>query len=89
VESPCPLCARLALPDLTVENELALAFKDAFSVNPGHTLIVSRRHVAGLDNLTPSEFAVRHTQVASGAASAWGAGQPEVDVPLQAAHRDG
>jgi diadenosine tetraphosphate (Ap4A) HIT family hydrolase len=54
---PCPLCARLALPDLMAENELAVAFKDAFPVNPGHTLIVPRRHVDGLFELTAEEQA--------------------------------
>jgi diadenosine tetraphosphate (Ap4A) HIT family hydrolase len=57
VTTPCPLCARLALPDLTAENELAVAFKDGFPVNPGHTLIIPRRHVAGLFELTAAEQA--------------------------------
>ena len=52
---PCPLCQRLALPDLLAESDLAVAFKDAFPVNPGHTLIVPRRHVAGLFDLNPDE----------------------------------
>ncbi len=56
-EPPCPLCARLALPDLTAENELAAAFKDGFPVNPGHTLIIPRRHVASLFELTAEEQA--------------------------------
>ena len=56
-EGFCPLCQRLALPDLTAQNELAVAFKDAFPVNPGHTLIVPRRHVAGLFDLDPDELA--------------------------------
>jgi diadenosine tetraphosphate (Ap4A) HIT family hydrolase len=53
----CPLCARLTLPDLTAVSELAVAFKDGFPVNPGHTLIVPRRHVAGLFELTAAEQA--------------------------------
>jgi diadenosine tetraphosphate (Ap4A) HIT family hydrolase len=57
IEPSCPLCARLALPDLTAENELAVAFKDGFPVNPGHTLIIPRRHVAGLFELTAAEQA--------------------------------
>lgn len=52
---PCSLCQRLALPDLLAESELAVAFKDAFPVNPGHTLIVPRRHVAWLFDLDPDE----------------------------------
>jgi diadenosine tetraphosphate (Ap4A) HIT family hydrolase len=56
-EPPCPLCARLALPDLTAENGLAAAFKDGFPVNPGHTLLIPRRHVASLFELTAEEQA--------------------------------
>lgn len=38
-------------------NEWAVAFLDAFPVSPGHALIVSRRHVAGLFELSPEEQA--------------------------------
>lgn len=55
--TPCPLCQRLALPDLMAENDLAVAFKDGFPVNPGHTLIVPRRHVEGFFELTTDEQA--------------------------------
>jgi diadenosine tetraphosphate (Ap4A) HIT family hydrolase len=57
VPSPCPLCQRLALPDLLAEDGLAVAFKDGFPVNPGHALIVPRRHVADLFELTADEQA--------------------------------
>jgi diadenosine tetraphosphate (Ap4A) HIT family hydrolase len=57
VTDPCPLCQRLALPDLLAENELAVAFKDGFPVNPGHALIVPRRHVEGLFELSVEEQA--------------------------------
>jgi diadenosine tetraphosphate (Ap4A) HIT family hydrolase len=57
VADPCPLCARLALPDLLAESELAVAFKDAFPVNPGHALIIPRRHVPSLFELTAEERA--------------------------------
>ena len=39
------------------ENELAVAFKDPFPVNPGHTLVVPRRHVDGLFELSVEEQA--------------------------------
>jgi diadenosine tetraphosphate (Ap4A) HIT family hydrolase len=55
VPSPCPLCQRFTLPDFLAENELAVAFKDAFPVNPGHALIVPRRHVEGLFELSAEE----------------------------------
>jgi diadenosine tetraphosphate (Ap4A) HIT family hydrolase len=41
----CPFCS-LAGRDLVAENELAAAFRDGFPVNPGHTLVIPRRHVA-------------------------------------------
>jgi diadenosine tetraphosphate (Ap4A) HIT family hydrolase len=53
----CPLCQRLALSDLLADSELAVAIKDAFPVNPGHTLIIPRRHVASLFELTAEEQA--------------------------------
>jgi diadenosine tetraphosphate (Ap4A) HIT family hydrolase len=53
----CPLCQRIVLPDLMAQNDLAVAFKDAFPVNPGHTLIVPRRHIAGLFDLDHDEMA--------------------------------
>jgi diadenosine tetraphosphate (Ap4A) HIT family hydrolase len=39
------------------ENDLAVAFKDGFPVNPGHTLIVPRRHVERFFELTAEEQA--------------------------------
>lgn len=54
---PCPLCQRISLPDLLAEKDLAVAFRDAIPVNPGHALIVPRRHVEGLFDLFPDERA--------------------------------
>ena len=51
----CPLCSRIAAEGLLAENALAAAFLDAFPVSPGHVLIVSRRHVANLFDLTIEE----------------------------------
>lgn len=53
--APCPLCRRIALPGLLAENAYAVAFEDAFPLNPGHTLIVPRRHEAGLFDLSAQE----------------------------------
>lgn len=42
---PCPFCA----PEPTrvvATNDLAVAVRDLYPVNPGHTLVVPRRHVA-------------------------------------------
>jgi diadenosine tetraphosphate (Ap4A) HIT family hydrolase len=40
----CPLCERVKAGDLLAENELAVAFADAFPVTAGHSLVVPRRH---------------------------------------------
>lgn len=37
------------------ENELAIAFLDIRPINRGHTLVVPRRHVSSLTDLTDSE----------------------------------
>ena len=53
---PCPFCA---IPAARVidSNDLAFAVEDAFPVAPGHTLIVSRRHVESFFDLSPDEAA--------------------------------
>lgn len=43
--------------EILCENEHALAFADAFPVSPGHTLVVPRRHVVGVFELTEAEYA--------------------------------
>lgn len=40
----CVFCDRIAGGALAAENELAAAFPDAFPLNPGHSLIVPKRH---------------------------------------------
>jgi diadenosine tetraphosphate (Ap4A) HIT family hydrolase len=53
----CPLCDRVIQSDHLAANAFAVAFLDAFPLNPGHTLIVPRRHVAGLFELSSEELA--------------------------------
>jgi diadenosine tetraphosphate (Ap4A) HIT family hydrolase len=50
----CPFC-HLPAERILAANEHALAAQDSYPVSPGHTLIVSRRHVASFFDLTPSE----------------------------------
>ena len=52
----CPFCARLGTtsPGLP-SNVYATALEDAFPVNPGHALIVPRRHAEDLFTLTKDE----------------------------------
>jgi len=51
---PCIFCS---LPHSSVveQNELAMAVRDIAPVNPGHTLIMPKRHVASYFDLTDEE----------------------------------
>lgn len=56
--TPCPLCRILAgeLPSsLVLENDLVVAILDIHPANPGHTLVMPRRHVEFFTDLTPTE----------------------------------
>jgi diadenosine tetraphosphate (Ap4A) HIT family hydrolase len=50
----CPFCC---LPEARVllRNRLAIAFRDAFPVTPGHTLVIPLRHVPSLFDTTAEE----------------------------------
>ncbi|MCI0461580.1 MAG: HIT family protein [Gemmataceae bacterium] len=50
----CPFC-HLPAERILAANEHAVALLDAYPVSPGHTLIVSRRHVASYFDLTAEE----------------------------------
>lgn len=52
----CPFCD-LDASRVAASNDLALAVLDAYPVNPGHTLIVPRRHVASWFEATTDERA--------------------------------
>lgn len=43
--------------EILCENALALAFADTFPVSPGHSLVVPRRHVRTVFDLTEEEYA--------------------------------
>jgi diadenosine tetraphosphate (Ap4A) HIT family hydrolase len=53
----CPFCARGHGGEVLLAGEHAFAFLDAYPVNPGHCLIVPRRHAASYFELTPEEQA--------------------------------
>jgi diadenosine tetraphosphate (Ap4A) HIT family hydrolase len=57
MDAPCPLCDAANSRDILAANTHAVALWDAFPVSPGHALIVSRRHVANLFDLTAEEQA--------------------------------
>ena len=50
----CPFCGK---PEMVIENELAFAHYDSYPVNPGHCLIIPRRHVADYFQATAEEKA--------------------------------
>ena len=52
----CPFC-HLGKSRITLENEVAVAFPDAFPVAEGHMLVVPKRHVASLFDLPVEEQA--------------------------------
>lgn len=49
----CPFCT--SETDIVAHNTHALAFRDGFPVSRGHTLVIPRRHVTTLSDLTPEE----------------------------------
>jgi predicted RNase H-like nuclease/diadenosine tetraphosphate (Ap4A) HIT family hydrolase len=55
--TPCPFCSRIASGQVTAESEHAVAFPDGFPVSRGHALVVPRRHVASVCELTEAEQA--------------------------------
>jgi len=55
MDAGCPLCAAARRRDSLASNEHAVALFDAYPVNPGHVLIVSKRHVADLFDLSLEE----------------------------------
>ena len=44
-------------PEMIIENKLAFAHYDSYPVNPGHCLIIPRRHVAEYFQATAEEKA--------------------------------
>ena len=53
-EKKCIFCGD---PEKVIENELAFAHYDSYPVNPGHCLIIPRRHVAEYFDATDEEKA--------------------------------
>ncbi len=52
--TPCPFCQPASSSILT-EDALTYAIDDSFPVNPGHTLIIPKRHVASWFDATDEE----------------------------------
>ncbi len=53
----CPFC-EVAEERLVLATKVAVAFRDAFPVSEGHTLVVPRRHVASVFELDMKELAI-------------------------------
>jgi HIT domain len=53
--NPCPFCERAAAGGAEFHNAHAVAVPDGFSVSPGHTLVIPRRHCQGLFDLSADE----------------------------------
>jgi diadenosine tetraphosphate (Ap4A) HIT family hydrolase len=50
----CPFCA-VGREQTLIETEHGFALPDAFPVSTGHTLVVPRKHVASIYELSPAE----------------------------------
>ena len=57
VNDPCLFCEFLKNKEIAAENDLAFAIFDGFPVNPGHVLVILKRHVANYFELTTEEGA--------------------------------
>jgi diadenosine tetraphosphate (Ap4A) HIT family hydrolase len=55
VDTNCPFCTIQNERKLLAASELALAFYDKFPVNPGHALIIPRRHCYDFFELSEEE----------------------------------
>ena len=70
VEKKCPFC-NLADGRIYLENDVAAALPDAFPVVEGHTLVVPKRHVASIFDLSDEEQAAIWKLVAQVRAKLW------------------
>ena len=55
----CPFC-QLEAADIIAENSFHRVIRDRFPVSVGHSLIIPKRHVASLFELTAEEFNALH-----------------------------
>ena len=51
----CPFCSRLTSGEVTAESDHAVAFPDGYPLTRGHTLVVPRRHVASIYEMSEDE----------------------------------
>jgi diadenosine tetraphosphate (Ap4A) HIT family hydrolase len=72
----CPFC-QLVAADITAENAFHRVIRDRFPVSVGHSLIIPKRHVASLFELTAEEFNALHELLHSTRAQLDAAYQPD------------
>ena len=51
----CNIVARKTPADLVLENAHVVAFRDIRPVAPGHVLVIPKRHIAGVHEVTPAD----------------------------------
>jgi len=52
--NPCLFCGEPR--GVSLQNELAYSARDSYGVSPGHTLVITKRHVASFFDLSPEEI---------------------------------
>ncbi len=55
--SNCPFCT-ISTSQIIISNPVAIVFRDGFPVSEGHTLVVPRRHVESLFDLSAEDQAL-------------------------------
>jgi len=60
----CPFC-NLPQERVLLETGTTLAFLDAYPLTEGHALVIPKRHVASIFDLSPEELAALWAQVAA------------------------
>jgi len=60
----CNIVERHAPADIVYEDGHSIAFLDIYPLNPGHTLVVSKKHYATLDEMPPEEVGLLFSTVA-------------------------
>jgi len=55
MSSSCPFCEGVEKERLIYAGDLFLVFQDYYPVNPGHILVVPKRHITELSQLTTEE----------------------------------
>lgn len=69
-DKKCPFCT-VDGGRIYLENDVALALPDAFPIAQGHTLVVPKRHIASIFDLTEEEQAALWKLVALVRAKLW------------------